>query len=144
MLEIRSYMLTSIRLYQFLEKSLKCHNPLGMVNGTIAEGPISISTECDGDNVANQDKLNFTTIVTEARAWTAATTDAEQWLQVDLGTEYSIARVTRVKTQGRRGFYSQWVTKYKLQFSLDGGKTVQYYRDQGQTTDKVKYKHSYY
>jgi len=62
--------------------------------------------------------------VSKARAWVAATTDAEQWLQVDLGTEYMIARVTRIKTQGRGRFYSQWVTKYKIQYSHDKGETT--------------------
>ena len=82
-------------------------------------------------------------MVSEARAWLAVTTDAEQWLQVDLGTEYMIARVTRIQTQGRRRFYSQWVTKYKIQYSHDEGGTHEYYRDQGQTSDKVNYKYNY-
>lgn len=117
-------------MYQFPEKSLKCHKRLSMVKGTIADRQIS--------------RLHFKTTVSKARVWVAAATDAEQWLRVDLGTEYTIARVTRVRTQGRRGVYSQWVTKYKLQYSNDEGETFQYYRDQGETTDKVKYKYSYY
>ena len=95
------------------------------------------------EDPANHGRLHFTTTVSEARAWVAVTTDAEQWLQVDVGAEYMIARVTRIKTQGRRGVYSQWVAKYKIQYSHDEGETQQYYRDHGQTTEKVKYKYNY-
>jgi len=45
-------------------------------------------------------------------------------------------KVTRVATQGRYSVYNQWVTKYKLQYS-DDGVNFQYYKEQGQTTDKV-------
>ena len=112
-----------------------------MENGTIAQRQISDSSQCDIDDASNQGRLHFPAIVSEQRAWVAVTTDAEQWLQVDLGSDHMIARVTRIKTQGRRGVYSQWVTKYKIQYSHDEGDTHQYYRDQGQTTDKVKYKY---
>ena len=112
-----------------------------MENGTIAQRQISDSSQCDIDDASNQGRLHFTAIVSEQRAWVAVTTDAEQWLQVDLGSDHMIARVTRIKTQGRRGVYSQWVTKYKIQYSHDEGDTHQYYRDQGQTIDKVKYKY---
>jgi len=118
--------LRKIHLYQFPEKSRQ----------------ISVSSHCDSEDIASHGKLRFTTIVSKARAWIAASTDAQQWLQVDLRTEYSIAVVTRVKTQGRRG-YRQWVTKYKIQYSHDGGETSQYYRDEGQTTDKVNCKYNY-
>ena len=114
-----------------------------MENGTIAQRQISDSSQCDIDDASNHGRLHFTAIVSEERAWVAVTTDAEQWLQVDLSADYMIARVTRIKTQGRSGIYSQWVTKYKIQYSHDEGETHQYYRDQGQTTDKVKYKYYY-
>jgi len=38
--------------------------------------------------------------------------------------------VTRVATQGRNAAYSQWVTKYKLQYS-DDGVNFQYYQENG-------------
>ena len=114
-----------------------------MENGTIAQRKISDSSQCDSDDVSNHGRLHFTTIVSQERAWVAVTTDAEQWLQVNLNTEYMVARVTRIKTQGGRGVYRQWVTKYKIQYSHDGGETHQYYRDHGQTTDKVNYRYNY-
>lgn len=66
-------------------------------------------------------------------AWCAHRNDANQWLQVDLLRRH---RITRVATQGRLG-YSQWVTKYRLQYS-DSGVSFQYYKELGEITDKVK------
>ena len=64
--------------------------------------------------------------------------DADQWLQIDLfslGNKYT--RITGVATQGRRNErYQQWVSKYKLQYSNDGV-NFRYYKEQGQTADKV-------
>ena len=38
-----------------------------------------------------------------------------QWIQVDLG---SVAKVTKIGTQGR---YNQWVSKYTVSYSVNGG-----------------------
>ena len=62
----------------------------------------------------------------------AAQNDVNQWLQVDLGNQYT--KATRVATQGRE-YSSYRVTEYKLQYSNDGV-NVQYYKEQN--TDKVK------
>jgi len=45
------------------------------------------------------------------------------------------SKVRRVATKGYNG-KNQYVKKYKLQFS-DDGVNFQYYKEQGQTTDKV-------
>ena len=55
-----------------------------------------------------------------------------QWLQVDLG---SVNTVTSVATQGRSDFQG-YVTKYKLLYSQNGNDFL-YYRETGQTEDKV-------
>ena len=72
-------------------------------------------------------------------AWAAGRSDVNQWLQADLG---SLQIVQVVATQGRNynenwqyGYHTQWVTKYKLQYSNDGV-TFQYYKEQGEV--KVK------
>ena len=49
--------------------------------------------------------------------WTAGTRDLSQYLTVDLG---SVATVTAVATQGRYGT-DDYVTTYKLMYSVDGG-----------------------
>ena len=124
--------------YQFPEKPLECQEAFGLENGTVSDRQIITSSQLDGDQATSKSRLHFESTANKTRAWVAATTNAEQWLQVNLGTEYTVARVTRVATWGRSGAYRQWVTKYKLQYSHDRGENFQYYREQGQVTDKVK------
>ena len=50
-------------------------------------------------------------------AWRTLNKKQGQWIQVDLG---AITKVTKIGTQGR-GDSSQWVTKYKVSYSFDGG-----------------------
>jgi len=113
-----------------------------MESGTISDSQFSASSENGGNHAANQGRLNFQETSSRAGAWQAVTNDLKQWLQIDLGNR--LAQVTRVATQGRHyssqwlwSPHSQWVTKYKLQYS-DDGVNFQYYREQGQPTDKVK------
>lgn len=112
-------------------------NPLalGMENGGISDSQISASSEYDNTMVANFGRLNFQD---EGGAWAALTPDANQWLQVDLNNEHT--RVMRVATQGRTLQLNRYqcVTSYKLQHSNDKV-SFRYYREQGQSTDKVFY-----
>ena len=49
-------------------------------------------------------------------AWSAKRNDRNQWIQV---TFPEVTKVTRVGIQGRYD-YNQWVTKFKVSYSLDG------------------------
>lgn len=49
-------------------------------------------------------------------AWSSKTNDANQWIQV---TFCEVTKVTKVGIQGRYD-YDQWVTKFKVSYSLDG------------------------
>ncbi len=100
-----------------------------MENGAISDGQISVSSQLDANHSAVQGRLHC-----GAGSWSASSNDVNQWLQVDLGSQYT--KVTRVATQGRSDA-ALWVTKYKLQYSNDAV-NFQYYREQGQTEDKVK------
>ena len=100
-----------------------------MENSAIADNQISSSSQLDADHAAIQARLH-----NEAGSWSAGSNDVNQWLQIDLSSQYT--KVTRVATQGRSDV-AQWVTRYRLQFSKDG-LNFQYYREQGQTTNKVK------
>ena len=113
----------------------RCRGALGMEKGEISDGQISASSRLDANHAAIQGRLNFEAGGVKQGAWSAKKNDANQWLQVDLGSRY--ARVTRVATQGRNAA-SQWVTAYKLQCSNDGV-NFQYYREQGKNENKVKY-----
>ena len=105
-----------------------------MANGAISDGQISASSEMDSVHAANQARLHFKANTGKAGSWSARTNDVNQWLQIDLGSRHT--KVTRVATQGGNDSL-QWVTKYRLQYSNDGV-NFQYYREQGQTADKVK------
>ena len=96
----------------------------------------SASSHLDSNHPAIGGRLQCETNSGKEGSWSAGNNDVNQWLQVDLGSRYT--KVTRVATQGKKDV-AQWVTKYKLQYSNDGG-NFQFYREEGQTVDKVKYK----
>ena len=106
-----------------------------MASYAIKEQQISASSQYSADHSTNRGRLNTVKTGNKQGAWSARTNDDNQWLQIELGRENT--RVTRVATQGRSDL-DQWVKTYKLQYS-DDGENFQYYRQQGQTTDKVRY-----
>lgn len=98
-----------------------------MENGAIWDMQITASSQFTANYLAIYGRLHF------KGEWIAAVNDVNQWLQVDLGT--TSANVTRVATQGRYSNY-QWVKSYHLQYG-DDGVNFQYYREVGQSIDKV-------
>lgn len=110
-----------------------------MENGSISNGQISASSEYHHHHhhlrhYAYQGRLHFQGTSQRAGGWSAGQVDANQWLQVDLGSQHW---VTRLATQGQNG-YRQWVTKFNLQYS-NHGVIFQYYREQGQIVKKVNH-----
>ena len=112
----------------------ECLEVRGMENGVIPNGQITASSEWGANQAAFQGRLNFQPTAIKSGGWVAAKADANPWLQVDLGSRY--AKVARVATQGRRAWYHQWVTKYKLQYGNDGV-NFHFYRKHGRTAHKV-------
>ena len=110
---------------------VECQAALGMESGEIRDRQISASSEYNSNHGAILGRLHFQK---SAGAWCAGRNNAHQWLQVDLRRPH---RVIRVATQGRSN-NNQWVTMYKLQYGNSAG-NLRYYREHGQTTDKVKY-----
>ena len=106
-----------------------------MENGAILDGQITASSQWDDDHAPFQGRLHFKKSGTKQGSWSAFTSDAYQWLQIDLVSQYN--EVTGVATQGRNAFKYQYIAKYKLQYSSDG-LNFQYYRERGETADKVK------
>ena len=106
-----------------------------MENGAILDGQITASSKLDENHAPFQGRLHFKKSGNKHGSWSAATSDAYQWLQIDLVSQYN--EVTRVATQGRNAFKYQFITKYRLQYSSDGV-TFLYYRERGQTAAKVK------
>ena len=100
-----------------------------MEKRAISDGQISASSQLDANHEASQGRLNL------KGSWSAYANDAEQWLQIDLGT--NPVTVTRVATQGIN-FQSQWVINYTLKYS-DDGVNFQLYKQQGQSEHKVRH-----
>ena len=121
-----------LTIFLFISKG--CQDALGMANYAIPNGQVKASTEYDGNHAAIQGRLYYKAIPGKAGSWSARTNNVNQWLQVDLGSEF--IRVRGVASQGGNA-YNQWVTKYKLQYSNDGVH-FQYYWEQGQGAEKVK------
>ena len=106
---------------------------------------ITASSELNDDSAAYQGRLNVHESVqgntVKSGAWVAGTSDQSQWLQIDLYDEESLT--SRVATQGRNHdaslgqVNSQWVERYKLQYSNDEH-DFEYYHDQGKGTAKVR------
>ena len=67
-------------------------------------------------------------------AWSPSLLDLKQWLQVDLG---KITAVTKIATQGG-GEAAQWVTEYKVSYSVDGGQFKFYQQASNNSHGKVK------
>ena len=109
-----------------------------MESRAITDGQISASSQYSVYNAPNHGRLNGQKILTvKEGAWSPATSDVNQWFQIDLGS--TNITVTRVATQGRNGHH-QCVDKYKLQYSDDEG-NFQYYKEQGQAIEKVSKTH---
>ena len=104
-----------------------------MENRHIIDARITASSQWDSNHAAIQARLNFKAGGGKAGGWSARWNDHSQWIQVALS---SYTKLTSVATQGRNG-WSQWVTKYKLQYS-DDGVNFHYYRASGQSWPKVK------
>lgn len=107
-----------------------------MESGAICDGQITASSQHGAFLAAVKGRLiHFRKTCSFNGAWSAATNDPNQWLQVYLGNEAIV--ITRLATQGRNDA-SQWVTKYNLQYS-DDKVNFRYYRETGNTLKKVKY-----
>ncbi|XP_055791990.1 EGF-like repeat and discoidin I-like domain-containing protein 3 isoform X1 [Salvelinus fontinalis] len=114
-----------------------CSEPLGLKGGEVQDFQLTSSSVYrtlgmgllawtpNRARLDNQAKVN---------AWTAATNDQNQWIQVDLLVP---TKVTGVVTQGAKDFGRvQFVRSYKLAYSNDGLRWTTY-QDQTQHKDKV-------
>ena len=106
-----------------------------MENGKISNGDITASSEVIIEHYAYQGRLNFKKDKGKIGAWTARGKNVNQWLQIDLGSQFT--RVTGVATQGRED-RDRWVTKYKLQYSNEINQ-FQYYKEKGQNMVRQYY-----
>ena len=104
-----------------------------MENKAITDRQIGASTEWNVNYSPSGSRLNTVKKGNKYGAWTARKNDNNPFLQIELGDNKT--KVTRIATQGSSD-WDEWVKTYKLQYS-DDGVNFQYYREQGQTEDKV-------
>ena len=93
-----------------------CNKPFGMQTGRIKNKAITASSMWDRYHGPWLARLNARRMGRYMSAWASRYRNRYQWLQVDTGR---LSRVIRVGTQGRKEV-SQWVTAYKLGYSVDG------------------------
>ena len=105
---------------------------LGVESGLIPDAQLTAFSQADENHSAHRARLNMQKEGRKRGGWVPRSKNLHQWLQVDLG---SVNIVTAAATQGRSD-YTQYVKKYKLQYSQDGNDFL-YYRETGQTEDKV-------
>ncbi len=117
-------------------KPLGCDpKALGMESGVISDSQISASSEYSVTYAAKYGRLNYR----YRWAWSARDNDVNQWLQIDLSSQYT--SIMRVATQGNPPYAHtpyEYVSSYKLQYGNDE-EHFYYYREQGQSTAKVNY-----
>ncbi|XP_067043371.1 uncharacterized protein [Acropora muricata] len=107
-----------------------CLNALGMQNGKIKPGDIQASSQYDQRHRPDNGRLHFQRTSSRTGAWSARINDKNQWFQVKFERA---AKIRRVACQGRMDA-DQWVTKYTLEYSLDG-KSWKDYGFNGKTTE---------
>ena len=87
-----------------------------MESGKITDGQITASSNYNAGQGASNARLNFKAGGGKTGAWSARSSDVDQWLQVDLRAK---TEVTAIKIQGRQD-YDQWVTTFTISYSSDG------------------------
>ncbi|KAI8487880.1 hypothetical protein Bbelb_343280 [Branchiostoma belcheri] len=102
-----------------------CTDPLGMESGAIPDDSITAYSIWGVGYEPYRGRLNG---VTGVGAWSVRTNAIGEWLQVDLG---EMKTVTGTIIQGRYHNADQWVTSYKLQYSVDGLSWMKYASSDG-------------
>ncbi|XP_068726460.1 uncharacterized protein, partial [Montipora capricornis] len=102
----------------------RCNRPIGIENGKIRGTQISASSEADSNHAAQLGRLNQKPSGKKIGAWAAGSVSAYQWLQIDLKIPMKLTSVT---TQGRNDNTNQWVTRYLIEYSLDGAHFTTYW-----------------
>ncbi|CDW78828.1 galactose-binding domain-containing protein [Stylonychia lemnae] len=83
----------------------------------VASGfPVTASSEYNPDHSIHRCMINQSRVRQGAAAWQAGFNEIGQWIQVCLMTP---RYVTSVSIQGRQN-KEQWVTKFKIMYSVDG------------------------
>ena len=95
----------------------------------VPDSDMTASSQYDSTTAPSGGRLNYQTqyddqgvTVTQIGGWAAAKLDQDQWLQVKFS---QVFQITAVATQGQEDA-ANWVTSYKLQYSIDGSAWTDY------------------
>ena len=113
--------LTSCHFCANYSPSDPCSAPLGMQDKRITDAHLTSSSMHDRHHGPWRARLQQRNSGGRG-AWSARHNNRKQWIQVNLGT---ITRVKGVATQGRYEA-NQWVTSYKVSYSVNGLKFYPY------------------
>lgn len=118
--------LTQAKGYDFYQMS--CTEALGVQSKVIPDSAMTASSSLSSISQPSVARLyapqasGIQGVVDSRGGWSPQLSDQEQYLQINLGVMY---KITGVATQGGDGL-SEWVSSYKLQYSVDGN-VWQYY-----------------
>ena len=118
-------MFANVMLYFCLDHLTECSiHALGMENNLLPNSAITASSVWPHPGHESWlARLNNVPIIgMSSGSWSAASNEAGQWLQIDLGEE---RLVTKLATQGRPS-WDQWVTSYTILFSSHNVKWEEY------------------
>ena len=101
-----------------------CSEPLGLELGKIPNFAMTASSMRDRNHGPYYARLNMLRRNGHVGSWSSRYNANGQWLQVDLGTVFDVAKVA---TQGRED-EDQWVTGYAIAYSYNLS-AWQFYRD---------------
>eukprot|EP00057_Strongylocentrotus_purpuratus_P014292 XP_011668766.1 PREDICTED: uncharacterized protein LOC590339 [Strongylocentrotus purpuratus] len=90
---------------------------LGMQDGRITDAQITASSCYEENYCPDRARLNQLRDGVKSGAWSARTLNQDQFIQADLR---QLHEVSGVMTQGRNVQYSQWVTSFRVLYSIDG------------------------
>ena len=108
-------------------------NPLGMESGVISDTQITSLSDLSDTSTAIYARFNQIGDNNGIEgAWIAAENDQNQWVEVNL---YRQTVFTGVNMQGNPSSY-KWVTRYKVEFSLDHA-LWKYVPDENGTTEVI-------
>ena len=102
-----------------------------MESGAITNQQITAYSQYSVNHGPENARLNHAADGRKMGAWSAATNDLNQWLQVDFGRN---VKITKFVTQGRQDA-NQWVKSYALSFSKEKEPVFQTFQENDK--DKV-------
>ena len=131
---MQKFCITNSLIHHLIHFFAACNGPLGMESGGILNSQLSVSSVWDSNHGPSRARLNQPKQGHLKGAWSSRNNNLDQWIQV---TFYNIYVITGIITQGRDQEWSQWVTKYWMELTVDGSTWIYVSKN---NTKKVRFK----